>query len=260
MNDHLLEILGKFANRKMIYKSITQSSEKAGKQFALLIDPDKISGKALTQLCRNAMKCKTDFIFVGGSYLSNDGFSDCIKSIKKACSLPVVLFPGSVMQIDKQADAILFLSLISGRNAELLIGKQVTAAPHLKKTGMEIIPTGYMIVESGRLTSAQYISGTLPLPRGKTDLAAHTALAGQMLGLKLIYMDAGSGAEKPVSIAMIEAVKKEISIPLIVGGGINTAAKAKAAARAGADVIVVGNSIEKNPDAIHKLAEAVHSA
>lgn len=246
-------------SNKMIYKSITQSVEKTGKQFALLIDPDKISGKSLIALCRNAEKCKTDFIFVGGSYISNGGFSDCIKDIKKACSIPVVLFPGSVMQIDKKADAILFLSLISGRNPELLIGKHVTAAPHLKKTRMEIIPTGYMVIESGRLTSVQYISGTLPLPHGKTDLAAHTALAGQMLGLKLIYMDAGSGAEKPVSEAMIKAVKNEISIPLIVGGGINSEAKAKAAARAGADVIVVGNSIEKNPEQIFKIAEAVHS-
>lgn len=243
----------------MVYKTITQSADKDKKQFALLIDPDKISGKALTTLCRNAEKCKADFIFVGGSYISNGGFNECIRSIKKACSIPVVLFPGSVMQIDKQADAILFLTLISGRNPELLIGKHVTAAPHLKKTNMEIIPTGYMVIESGKLTSVQYISGTLPLPQGKTDLAAHTALAGQMLGLKLIYMDAGSGAEKPVSAEMIKAVKKEISVPLIVGGGINTAAKAKAAARAGADVIVVGNSIEKNPDGIFNIAEAIHS-
>ncbi len=125
---------------------------------------------------------------------------------------------------------------------------------------MEIIPTGYMVIESGRLTSVQYISGTLPLPKGKTDLAAHTALAGQMLGLKLIYMDAGSGAENPVSAEMINAVKKEISIPLIVGGGINTSAQAKKTARAGADVVVVGNSIEKNPEVIFKIAEAVHSA
>lgn len=244
----------------MIYKRITQSAEKARKQFALLIDPDKISGKPLQALCRNAGKCNTDFIFVGGSYISNGGFRDCIDFIKKACNIPVIIFPGSVMQIDKQADAILFLSLISGRNPELLIGKHVTAAPHLKKTRMEIIPTGYMVIESGKLTSVQYISGTLPLPYAKTDLAAHTALAGQMLGLKLIYMDAGSGAEKPVSTEMIRAVKDEISIPLIVGGGINTAAKAKATARAGADVIVVGNSIEKNPESIFKIAEAVHSA
>jgi putative glycerol-1-phosphate prenyltransferase len=243
----------------MIYKSITQTAEKGRKQFALLIDPDKISGKRLRTLCSNAAKCNTDFIFVGGSYISNGGFSDCIGNIKNACNIPVVLFPGGVMQIDRQADAILFLSLISGRNPELLIGKHVTAVPHLKKTRMEIIPTGYMVIESGKLTSVQYISGTLPLPQGKTDLAAHTALAGQMLGLKLIYMDAGSGAEKPVSAAMINAVKNEIAIPLVVGGGINTVAKAKAAAHAGADVIVVGNSIEKNPEAIFKIAEAVHS-
>jgi putative glycerol-1-phosphate prenyltransferase len=171
----------------------------------------------------------------------------------------VVIFPGSVMQIDNQAEAILFLSLISGRNAEMLIGKHVAAAPLLKKTRLEIIPTGYMVIESGRLTSVQYISGTLPLPQNKTDLAAHTALAGQLLGLKLIYMDAGSGAEHPVKTELIKAVKKEISVPLIVGGGINNAAKAKAAARAGADVIVVGNSIEKKPELIFDIANAVHS-
>lgn len=244
----------------MIYQSIVQSSANGKKQFALLIDPDKISGKALSAICRNAEKCRTDFIFVGGSYISNGGFGECIKTIKSECRIPVVIFPGSVMQMDRRAHAILFLSLISGRNPELLIGKHVTAAPHLKKTRMEIIPTGYMVIESGRLTSVQYISGTLPLPQGKTDLAAHTALAGQMLGLKLIYMDAGSGAEKPVSPEMIKAVKNEISIPLIVGGGINTAAKAKMAARAGADVVVVGNSIEKNPKGIFKIAEAIHTS
>jgi putative glycerol-1-phosphate prenyltransferase len=243
----------------MVLNSIISSAKSNKKLFALLVDPDKISGKSLTSLCRNAERSKTDFIFVGGSYLSNGRISECIKQIKNTCSIPVVIFPGSVMQIDNQAEAILFLSLISGRNAEMLIGKHVAAAPLLKKTRLEIIPTGYMVIESGRLTSVQYISGTLPLPQNKTDLAAHTALAGQLLGLKLIYMDAGSGAEHPVKTELIKAVKKEISVPLIVGGGINNAAKAKAAARAGADVIVVGNSIEKKPELIFDIANAVHS-
>jgi putative glycerol-1-phosphate prenyltransferase len=237
-----------------------KKAAKAGKKlFALLIDPDRTNKKSLEKLIRQAERCHTDLIFVGSSYMAGNGTGQVIEIIKRSCHIPVVIFPGSIMQIDKKADAILFLSLISGRNADLLIGKHVQAAPLLKKTHLEVIPTGYMVIESGRLTSVQYMSGTLPLPRHKTDLAACTALAGQLLGMQVIYMDAGSGACRPASSHMIKAVKQEIILPLIVGGGIDTPQKARKVASAGADVIVVGNSIEKKPETIFSMAEAVHS-
>lgn len=244
--------------QRMVYHTIKDSVKSGNKQFALLIDPDKPSEKQLGRLCAYAVKSGTDFIFIGGSFISKDCFRACVKTIRESCSIPLIIFPGSTMQIDKAADAILFLSLISGRNADLLIGKHVTAAPVLRSLKIEVIPTGYMVIESGKLTSVQYISGTMPLPGNKPDLAAHTALAGQMLGLKLIFMDAGSGAIHPVSAEMIKSVKQLINIPLIVGGGIDSAAKAKKAVRAGADIIVAGNAIEKNKSSIFRIADAVH--
>jgi phosphoglycerol geranylgeranyltransferase len=184
---------------------------------------------------------------------------ETLQSIKEFTSIPVILFPGSIMQINEKADALLLLSLISGRNADLLIGKHVVAAPYLKKSGLELLPTGYMLIESGPLTTAQYISNTLPIPRTKDDIAVCTAIAGEMLGLRLIYMDAGSGAEMPISASMIKKVKENISIPLIIGGGIRDAGQAIAACKAGADMIVVGNAIEKDPSCLKEIADAVHS-
>jgi putative glycerol-1-phosphate prenyltransferase len=162
------------------------------------------------------------------------------------------------LQISKSADAILLLSLISGRNADLLIGQHVIAAPLLKSSHLEIIPTGYMLIESGTQTAASYISNTLPIPSQKDDIAMSTAMAGEMLGLNLIYLDAGSGAKNSVSEAMIRKVKSNINIPLIVGGGINTPAKAIKACEAGADLIVVGNAIEKNARLIKDISTAIH--
>jgi putative glycerol-1-phosphate prenyltransferase len=196
---------------------------------------------------------------VGGSLITNGFWNECIEQIKSSTQIPVVLFPGNNMQIHQDADAILFLSLISGRNADLLIGKQVLAAPEVKRAGIEVIPTGYMLIEGGSNSSVMYMSNTMPIPQNKNNIAATTAMAGEMLGLKTIYMDAGSGANWPVSQEMIQAVRSSVQLPLFIGGGIRTPEQAVAACKAGADVVVVGNAFEQNPELIQTIAEAVHA-
>ncbi len=240
-----------------IYQQIIQKKSEGLKQFAILVDPDKMTNEQIEQVCGLAAKCGVDYIFVGGSLLTNGSMSNCIRRIKYACNIPVVLFPGNTTQVDEQADALLFLSLISGRNADLLIGKHVTSAPIIREKKLEAISTGYMLIESGNTTTALYMSNTHPIPHDKPDIAACTAMAGEMLGLKMIFMDAGSGAHIPVSEDMIRMVRKSVQIPLIVGGGIGTPEKAAANCKAGADMIVVGNSIEKNLSVISEIAEAI---
>jgi putative glycerol-1-phosphate prenyltransferase len=181
-----------------------------------------------------------------------------IRQIKTQSSIPVILFPGSNLHIDTSADAIFFLSLISGRNPDFLIGQHVIAAPSLKKSRLEILPTGYILVDSGRQTTVSYISNTMPIPYDKPEIAACTAMAGEMLGLKLIYLDAGSGALKQISSKMIAAVRKSVDVPLIVGGGIRSAEEALEAFEAGADVVVIGNGIEKNPNLLAEVSEKMH--
>lgn len=232
---------------------------KKRKKFAILVDPDKNSSEDTVKIAKMAEAANVDYIFVGGSLLTNDNFESTIKLLKQNCSLPVVIFPGNNMQISNSADAILLLSLISGRNPEMLIGKHMIAAPVLKKSSLEIIPTGYMLIESGKFTTALYMSNSTPIPSDKEDIAVCTAIAGEMLGLKFIFMDAGSGAVNPVPLPMISKVKQNISIPLIIGGGIRTPEKAVEDCRAGADVVVVGNAIEKNPELISQISKAVHS-
>jgi len=242
-----------------IYNKLTDCKKQGKKLFAVLIDPDKINVDSLKKSLRKCEDAKVDFIFVGGSLLTDNIFDACIFTIKRNCSIPVVIFPGNIMQINKEADAILFLSLISGRNADMLIGKHVIAAPILKKSKLEIIPTGYMLIESGKLTTAAYISNTIPIPHDKDDIASCTAIAGEMLGLKTIFLDGGSGAYNPVSTEMISMVSNMVNIPIIVGGGIKTPEKALLDCKAGADVIVVGNAIEKNSNLIKKISTAIHS-
>lgn len=239
---------------------ILQQRHRAGKKsIAVLIDPDKAddAGK-LKHLINLANENCIDFFFVGGSLITTPNLSEVIQHIKEDVNIPVVLFPGSSLQIDPSADAILFLSLISGRNPDLLIGQHVQAAPILKNNRMEVLPTGYMLISSGRTTSVAYISNTTPIPEDKYSLAACTALAGEMLGLRLIYLDAGSGAEREISPRMISAVRKSISVPMIVGGGINTPQKALSALEAGADMIVIGNALEKSPDLLTDISDKVY--
>jgi phosphoglycerol geranylgeranyltransferase len=239
---------------------ILQQRHRLGKKsIAVLIDPDKAEDPAkLKHLINLASENCVDFFFVGGSLITTPNLSDVIQSIKEDVNIPVVLFPGSSLQIDPSADAILFLSLISGRNPDLLIGQHVQAAPILKNNRMEVLPTGYMLVSSGRTTSVAYISNTTPIPEDKYSLAACTALAGEMLGLRLIYLDAGSGAEREISPRMISAVRKSIDVPMIVGGGITTPQKALSALEAGADMIVIGNALEKTPDLLTEISDKVY--
>lgn len=240
-----------------IYEKISKNNHR--KFFAVLIDPDKYDKKGLSQVILLSGKSSVDFILVGGSLITYDHLNETLEAIKDQTDIPVILFPGSIMQINDKADAVLLLSLISGRNADLLIGKHVIAAPYLKNSNLEILPTGYMLIESGPLTTAQYISNTLPIPRLKDDIAVCTAMAGEMLGLRLIYMDAGSGAGLPITPSMIKKVKESVSIPLIVGGGIRTPEQALAGCKAGADMIVVGNAIEKDYSCLTEISHAVHS-
>ena len=241
-----------------IYNHILQKQKNREKSLAVLIDPDKNDFERLARTIQVSEKAGVDYFFAGSSILMKDSFDDCVAFLKKHSSIPVVLFPGNRFQISPHADALLLLSLISGRNPELLIGQHVLAAPELKRSGLEIIPTGYMLIDGGNLTSVNYISQTLPLPSDKPDIAASTAIAGEMLGMKLIYLEAGSGAKKPVSVSMISAVRESVHIPLIVGGGIRDAEWAAQSCRAGADVIVVGNGFEDDSSLIFEIAEAVH--
>lgn len=239
-----------------VSQKITHLNHTGKKAVALLLDPEHIE-TSNGQLLPPA-SAQVDFVFVGGSLVSRHHVGRCVSFIKeRAPHLPVVLFPGSAIQVVDNADAILFLSLISGRNPDFLIGQQVTAAPFLAKSSLEILPTGYLLVDGGGITSVHYISQTIPLPNDKSSLAVATAKAGIFLGMKYLYLDAGSGAKNPVSAAIIAAVKHQTKSPLIVGGGIDSKAKAKAAWEAGADIVVVGNGVEKNPDL---LAEVIASA
>ena len=243
-----------------IYSQINDKKANGKKQFAVLIDPDKLDDAQVQNIAALALKAGVDYFFIGGSLLINNSLDSCIMTLKKETAIPVVLFPGNNMQLSYKADSILFLSLISGRNAEMLIGRHVIAAPYLRLSSLEILSTGYMLIESGRPTTVSYMSNSVPIPADKVDIACCTAMAGEMLGLKLLFMDAGSGALNPVSQKMISGVSSSISIPLIVGGGIRTPELAAANCRAGADIIVIGNAIEKDADLITEIGAAIHSS
>ncbi len=240
----------------MLYNQIQDSSRK---QLAVLIDPDKQSVETLLPLIQLAENARVDLFFVGGSLLLENSFEQTIQTIKANSKIPVIIFPGNNYQISKHADAVLFLSLISGRNPEYLIGQHVVAAPLLKEAGIETIPTGYILIDGGRISTTSYITQTVPIPNDKPDIAVATALAGEMLGMKLIYLEAGSGAAKTVSSKMIAAVKQSITVPLIVGGGIRSGEQAEEVCRAGADVVVVGNVLEKEPELLMEISLAVHT-
>jgi len=228
-------------------KELHRSGKKA---VALLIDPDKFENQQLLkQVLAQALHYPLELILIGGSLMTTRKLSHTIHRMREMTGpIPIVLFPGNVIQLSDKADGILFISLISGRNPELLIGQQVVAAPLLAKTNLEVLPTGYMLVDGGCITSAHYMSQCIPLPNDKPELALATALAGHFLGLGYFYLDTGSGATHPISSELIKALRSRIDSPILVGGGIDSTDKAKTAWQAGADIIVIGNRAEKNPD------------
>ncbi len=241
-----------------IYNSLVKAKQEGKKKFVVLIDPDKVRLGNMDKVLQNAVDAGVDYFFIGGSLIVNNMLDHCLEQIKEQCHIPMILFPGNSLQLSWKADAILFLSLISGRNPDLLIGSHVIAAPYLKVSPLEVLPTGYMLIDGGASTSVLYMSNTRPIPSNKEDIAVCTAMAGEMLGLRLLYMDAGSGAPNPIPANIIESVSGAIEIPLIVGGGIRSPEKAWENARAGADVIVVGTAIEKEPALLIEMADAVH--
>lgn len=228
--------------------------------FAVLADPDKIAPADMQYLARLCNDAKVDYLLMGGSLLMAHQMELCIQRFKSESDIPVILFPGTPAQVTPYADALLYLSLISGRNADLLIGQHVASAPMVKAAGLEVISTGYMLIDGGGQTTASYISNTMPIPADKPEIALCTAWAGELQGKHIIYMDAGSGARRPVSEEMITKVSAHIDIPLFVGGGILTPEKVFANCRAGANVIVVGNAIERDPLLIRDMAQATREA
>lgn len=217
------------------------------KSIALLLDPDKTKGDSLKNILKISEECNPDYILAGGSLTFNN-IDNLIDAIRKLCSIPVILFPGNLLQLSLKADIILLLSLISGRNPELLIGNHVIAAPHLKDVKERLVSVGYILISCGNKTSVEYISQTEAIPSDKPDIAVATALAGEMLGLKMIYLEAGSGAANHVPLTIVKAVRENVSIPIAVGGGIKSRNEVKAIFKAGANLIILGNGVENNPD------------
>ena len=224
--------------------------------FAVLADPDKIAPADMQHLARLCNDAGVDYLFMGGSLLMAHQMELCIQRFKTESDIPVVLFPGSPAQVTPYADALLYLSLISGRNPDLLIGQHVASAPQVKGSGLEVISTGYIIVDGGIQTTVSYMSNTTPIPADKPEIALCTAWAGELQGKHVIYLDAGSGARRPVSEEMIHKLSSNIEIPLIVGGGICTPDKVYQNCKAGANIVVVGNAIERDPLLIRDMAQA----
>jgi phosphoglycerol geranylgeranyltransferase len=243
-----------------IYNHLLNTIKQKGAAYLILLDPDKLSDSKLPVFLKHCEKSGVDGFLVGGSLMVNGDFESFIEKVKVNTNLPTIIFPGSINQVSSFADAILFLSVVSGRNPEHLIGKHVLAAPLIKKSGIEPISTAYILVESGSTTTAVYMSGSLPVPKNKPEIAAATALASEYLGMKLIYLEAGSGADNSVPNEMIKAVSSQCTIPVVVGGGIRTPQTARKKVESGASVIVTGNYFEdeNNWDLIKDFASAVH--
>jgi len=242
-----------------LYQQLKDKKSKGLKSFAVLIDPDKVDEEKIDQLTSLAVDARVDYLLVGGSLVISNHLDKVVQRIAKNCSIPTILFPGSPSQISTHADGLLYLSLISGRNPELLIGQHVISAAAVKQSGLEIISTGYMVIDGGAPTTVSYISNAAPIPADKNEIAMCTAMAGEMLGMKLIYMDAGSGARRPISEEMIQLVSSFVEVPLLIGGGIKDPEKVYLNAKAGADLLVVGNAIEKDASLLAEMAAALHS-
>lgn len=240
MNNKILELI---LDRKL----------KGHKSVAILIDPDKVNFKNLPSFVKQCEASKIHYFLVGGSLIYSENFENLIITLKSLSKLPVIIFPGNNNHIVKSADALLLLSLVSGRNPEYLIGQHVTAAPMLRRSGLELLSTAYLLIDSGQQTTVSYISNTMPIPSNKPEIAATTALAAEMIGMKLSYLDGGSGAKFCINSETIRAVSKSVSTPIIVGGGIDSSDKIENAFASGADIVVIGNAIEKDPDFIYEI-------
>ena len=243
-----------------IYNHLLNTIQSKGAVYLILLDPDNLPLSKIASFIRHCEKSGVDGFLIGGSLMTSGDLDSFLETVKVETSLPLIIFPGSINQISSVADAILFLSVISGRNPEHLIGKHVTASPLIKRAKIEPMSTGYILVESGVTTTAIYMSGSLPVPRNKPEIAAATALAGEYLGMKFIYLEAGSGAQDSVPDEMVKAVSKECSVPIIVGGGIRTPQVARKKVENGAGIIVTGNFFEdeNNWHLIKDFASAVH--
>ncbi len=242
------------------FSRILSARDERGTAFLLLLDPDQHDARSLAITAAFATECGVDGFLVGGSLLLSNQLEADVLAVKSATDRPVVLFPGAVTHITSAADAILYLSLISGRNPDLLFGNHVVAAPLIKRAGLEAISTGYMLIESGRPTSASFMSGTHPIPRDKPAIAVAHALAAELMGMRCLYLEAGSGALHPVPVPMVRAVAASTALPVMVGGGLKTADEIAERAAAGAAVVVVGNAVEARPDPsyLRDLVAAAH--
>ena len=227
-----------------VYRYLLDTKEKYGAGFLVLLDPDRSPRESISNQAKKCCDAGVDALLIGTSLMMGDGFSDYVASIREAVDIPVIIFPGDSSQVTGEADAILFLSLLSGRNPEFIIGEQIRSAPLIRSLGLEAISTAYLLIDSGKLTSVEYMSNTRPIPSDKPEIAVSHAMAAEMFGMKLVYLEAGSGAEKPVPDAMIRAVASEVGIPVVVGGGIRTSATIVSKIEAGASLIVVGNHLE----------------
>jgi putative glycerol-1-phosphate prenyltransferase len=234
-----------------------ERKKRAIKSVAVLLDPDDIDFAQLSEIVNKCEACNVHYFFVGGSLINSGNFIELLHQLKILTKLPVIIFPGNNTHIFPEADGILLLSLVSGRNPEFLIGQHVVAAPVLKRSGLEVLSTAYILVDGGSQTTVSYISNTNPIPNNKPDIAVATAIAAEMIGMKLTYLDAGSGADLPVSTHIIKAVAGNVKTPVIVGGGLRSLKNVKAAFQNGADVVVVGNAIEENPDFILELSSLI---
>lgn len=243
-----------------IFERILDIKKSRGAGYFVLIDPDRWHEEELSELAIRASEDGADAVLVGGSLLMSSSFDGLVRLIKQSSNIPLILFPGSHTQVSKYADALFFLSLISGRNPAFLIGEQVKAAPAIKTLGIEAISVGYMLIESGNTTSAEFMSNTRPIPRDKPNIAKATALAAEYFGMKMVYLEAGSGAREPVPNDMIRGVCDYVSLPVIVGGGIRTPEEARRKVEAGASFVVTGNVLEErtNLGLIKEFAAAVH--
>ena len=242
-----------------VFSQLNSVIDEKGAVYVVLIDPDRKNEDFLESRVETANKSSVDALFVGGSLMMDGKCNERVRRIKEASNVPVIFFPGGVGQLNSHYDAMLFMSVISGRNPHYLIGEQAIAAPMVKDIGIETIPTGYMLMDGGAGSTVEFMSGTRPIPMNRPDVAVAHALAGQYLGMKLIYLEAGSGAKEPVANEVVKAVTDALDIPAIVGGGIRSVETAAEKVNAGASIIVTGTVIEENSSIMKDIADAVHN-